>query len=136
MVGPSAKPVDTPTLAVTEQPKASIGSPVPLTTIQKAMFKTMTKSLQIPHFGFSQEIIMNECSKLRSALNLYLKSTPDKYNIKKISYMPILLKTMSIALKNYPILNASLINADDLTRAQLLYRNNHNIGIAIDSPQG
>jgi 2-oxoisovalerate dehydrogenase E2 component (dihydrolipoyl transacylase) len=135
--GQPVNPIDSPAPATPIQVKPSIESPLPLTAIQKAMFKSMTKSLQIPHFGFSEEIVMNECSKLRSALNSYLKSAPhEKHTIKKISYMPILLKAMSIALKNYPVLNASLINSEDVTRAQLLYRNEHNIGIAIDSPQG
>ncbi|TPX71442.1 dihydrolipoyllysine-residue (2-methylpropanoyl)transferase [Spizellomyces sp. 'palustris'] len=110
---------------------------VPLGPIQKAMFKSMTRSLQIPHFGFSDEIILNAASAYRSSINHYLKNAPSgQYPIKKISYMPIFMKALSMALRQYPILNACLINADEASKAQLQYRGAHNIGIAMDTPQG
>ena len=48
----------------------------PLTNIQKAMFKSMTKSLSIPHFGFSDEVYMNAAFKFRQDLNKYIESLP------------------------------------------------------------
>jgi 2-oxoisovalerate dehydrogenase E2 component (dihydrolipoyl transacylase) len=68
-----------------------------LNLMQKAMFKQMTKSLNIPHFGFSEEVIMNECSKLRDSINYSLKKDDlliKRYGLKKISFMPIFLKAM------------------------------------------
>ena len=107
----------------------------PLTTVQKAMFKSMTKSLSIPHFGFSDEIYVDATSKLRQDLNKYIKSLPKgTYPFEKITYMPIFLKALSEALKTFPILNAQIINAD--TSPMLSYRSSHNIGIAMDTPQG
>lgn len=72
-------------------------SVVGLSLHQKAMFKQMTKSLTLPHFGFSEEIIMTECSKLRESINASLKRDSrlaEKYGIMKISVMPILMKAM------------------------------------------
>jgi 2-oxoisovalerate dehydrogenase E2 component (dihydrolipoyl transacylase) len=105
-----------------------------LSSIQKAMFKSMTKSLSIPHFGYSDEIIMNATTAFRKDLNSYLKTTKGKWSFDKISYMPIFLKALSEALKQYPILNAKVINAD--TTPALQFRSSHNIGIAMDTPQG
>jgi 2-oxoisovalerate dehydrogenase E2 component (dihydrolipoyl transacylase) len=108
---------------------------VPLTAIQKAMFKSMTKSLSIPHFGFSDEVVVNRTSQLRQEINSYLKSLPKgTYPFEKISYMPIFLKALSEALKQYPILNAKIVDAE--ATPSLQYRASHNIGIAMDTPQG
>ncbi|KAJ3276396.1 hypothetical protein HDV01_005019 [Terramyces sp. JEL0728] len=105
-----------------------------LTPIQKAMFKSMTKSLTIPHFGFSDEIEFDAMAKFRAEINSYLKNSNGKHSFEKISYMPIFLKAMSQALLDFPILNAQITNAD--TTPSLLYRHSHNIGIAMDTPQG
>ncbi|KAJ3262566.1 hypothetical protein HK103_000095 [Boothiomyces macroporosus] len=115
---------------------ASVGQDITkaLTPIQKAMFKSMTKSLAIPHFGFSDEIQIDAMAKFRAEINSYLKNSKGKYSFEKISYMPIFLKAMSQALLDFPILNAQVINAD--TTPALLYRHSHNIGIAMDTPQG
>ncbi|KAI9209080.1 2-oxoacid dehydrogenases acyltransferase-domain-containing protein [Polychytrium aggregatum] len=106
-----------------------------LTPIQKAMFKQMTKSLSIPHFGYSDEVVLNRVSAFRETINKSLSKSP-KHNLKKISYMPIFIKALSMALNEYPILNAMVVNGDDLSKVQLQYRGAHNIGIAMDTPQG
>src|SRR5690606_7062706 len=111
----------------------------PLTAVQKAMFKSMTKALTIQHFGFTHQIILNACNGIPSELNAYL-SSPDaakKYPFKKISYMPFLIKALSVALKEYPILNGCLVGAEEgPTGAKILFRQRHNIGVAMDTPQG
>eukprot|EP00842_Homolaphlyctis_polyrhiza_P005892 jgi/Hompol1/6303/HPOL_004946-RA len=110
---------------------------VPLTMIQKAMFKAMTKSLQIPHFGFSDEITLDATTAYRAAINAHLASLPaGTYPFKKISYMPIFMKALSSALHQYAILNACIIDGENAAQAKLLMRKSHNIGIAMDTPQG
>ncbi|KAF9922612.1 hypothetical protein FBU30_007260 [Linnemannia zychae] len=109
---------------------------VPLSMIQKAMFKQMTKSLSIPHFGFADEIILDNATAFRSALNAHVAKTPEKYNFKKVSYMPIFIKALSIALEDYPIMNARVVDGEDPSTAKLQYRASHNIGIAMDTPNG
>jgi len=49
-----------------------------------------------------------------------------------MSYMPIIIKACSLALKQYPQLNAT-VNAE---ATELTIHANHNIGIAMDTPKG
>ncbi|ORX89044.1 hypothetical protein K493DRAFT_319021 [Basidiobolus meristosporus CBS 931.73] len=122
--------------SVAESAPASVGNEIKsLTNIQKAMFKTMSKSLQIPHFGYSDEIVLNQVTSVRKAINEYVVNS-GLYSFKKISYMPIFIKTLSIALENYPILNARLVDAEDVSQVKLEYRGSHNIGVAMDTPAG
>ncbi|KAJ3223326.1 hypothetical protein HK099_001300 [Clydaea vesicula] len=122
---------------------ATTGAATPLTQIQKAMFRQMTKSLSIPHFGFSEEIILNESIKIRNSLNEYIKfenkANKNAANLKdlKITFMAIFLKAMSKSLLSFPILNSGLVfESGDLSKPLLQYRDYHNIGIAMDTPQG
>jgi 2-oxoisovalerate dehydrogenase E2 component (dihydrolipoyl transacylase) len=99
------------------------------------MFKAMTKSLSIPHFGYSDEIILDKATEFRQAVNAYLASNP-AHGIKKMSYMPIFLKALSLSLNKYPLLNASLQSDENANTAQLVYRSEHHVGVAMDTPQG
>lgn len=95
--------------------------------IQKAMFKTMTNSLSIPHFGLSDEIDLTKLVQLREEM----KSLKDDQDV-KITYLPFFVKAASLALSRYPILNSSI----DETGENLIYKSQHNIGIAIDTNHG
>ncbi|KAG0318176.1 hypothetical protein BGZ99_005822 [Dissophora globulifera] len=109
---------------------------LPLSMIQKAMFKQMTKSLSIPHFGFADEIILDNATLFRTALNAHIAKSPEKYSFKKVSYMPIFIKALSLALEQYPIMNACVIDGEEASSAKLKYRAAHNIGVAMDTPNG
>ncbi|KXN65021.1 hypothetical protein CONCODRAFT_20930 [Conidiobolus coronatus NRRL 28638] len=133
------------TASTTSAPAQSASTPItqivedeirPLSGIQRAMFKTMTKSLQIPHFGFKEEIVVDPMNLVRKQINEQLAQLSNPHAIKKISYMPIMIKALSIALKDYPVLNSQLLNGEDASKAQLLYRGRHNIGVAMDTPGG
>ena len=50
----------------------------------------------------------------------------------KISYMPFMVKAASMALREHPILNASI----DPAAETVTYRAGHNIGVAMDTPGG
>ncbi|GAN05373.1 2-oxoacid dehydrogenase acyltransferase [Mucor ambiguus] len=113
-----------------------LGQTVKLTAIQKAMFKTMTKSLSIPQLGYKDEIELNATSEYREALNKYISSQPDRFPFKKISYLPILIKSLSLSLSYFPLLNAYIEESDNGKSTQLVYREAHNIGVAMDTPQG
>ncbi|KAI9486700.1 MAG: hypothetical protein EXX96DRAFT_550173 [Benjaminiella poitrasii] len=115
---------------------------VPLTAIQKAMFKTMTKSLSIPQLGYKDEIELNAASEYRASLNKYIANHAHLFPFKKISYLPIFIKSLSLSLTFYPIINACCIEepnnrtVSSLSNARIQYRDAHNIGIAMDTPQG
>lgn len=95
--------------------------------IRKAMVKTMTNSNQIPHFSYCDEYDMTVLVNLRKEL----KDFGMKRGI-KISYMPIIIKACSTALHSYPILNSSI----DEKCENITYKSSHNMGMAMDTPDG
>lgn len=122
------------------QPPAASAQPVdskqteiahPLSPIQTQMFRTMTASLAIPHFLYADEVDVKHLSSLRRRLNDSRESSAPK-----LTLLPFILKAMSISLNQYPLLNARIDTTSDASKPQLIYRNNHNIGIAMDTPAG
>ncbi|KKF92497.1 Lipoamide acyltransferase [Ceratocystis platani] len=111
-----------------------IESAVPLTGTQAQMFKTMTRSLAIPHFLYADEVDFTRLDSMRSRLNTVL-TTLDSVGISKVSFLPFIIKAVSIALQRYPILNTR-VEAGSGSKPQLIYRSQHNIGVAMDTPQG
>jgi 2-oxoisovalerate dehydrogenase E2 component (dihydrolipoyl transacylase) len=107
----------------------------PLTNIQSQMFKSMTKSLSKPHFLYTDEIDFNQLSELRLRLNVGLKSAPIA-DIHKISYLPFIVKAMSLSMDRYPILNARVDIEPETGKPILIHRSHHNIGVAMDTPVG
>jgi 2-oxoisovalerate dehydrogenase E2 component (dihydrolipoyl transacylase) len=96
--------------------------------IKAVMAKAMVDSVStIPHFTYCEEIDMTELIKLR----LELKEMYAKQDI-KLTMMPFFMKAISLALKEFPVIN-SQVN-DDCT--ELRYFNDHNIGMAVDSKIG
>ena len=93
-----------------------------LTPIQKAMVSSMNMANQVPHFGYSEEYNMNALVEVRAAL----KEQTLKETGVKISYMPFIIKALSLALHEFPMLNASL-NKD---QTEVTYHPRHNIGFA------
>ncbi|KAL2837899.1 2-oxoacid dehydrogenases acyltransferase-domain-containing protein [Aspergillus pseudoustus] len=102
---------------------------VNLTPIQSQMFKTMTRSLSIPHFGYADELSINNITALRKKL------AGDAKDPRKITFLSFVVKAVSLALNDYPILNAKL-DTSNPDKPQLIIRPRHNIGIAMDTPQG
>lgn len=98
----------------------------PITGVRKAMFKTMTQSNSIPQFQLSDEIDMTNMIALKSFLK-EISSTKD-VPIKPLSFF---IKSTSLALKSYRILNSSVTNNDTIT-----HKKQHNIGFAMDTPTG
>lgn len=118
---------DTPSTAVPASQQADTA--VNLTPIQSQMFKAMTRSLTIPHFGYADELNINNISALRK------KIANDKNDPTKITFLSFVVKAVSLALNEYPILNAK-VDTSNPDKPQLIMRPRHNIGIAMDTPQG
>ncbi|CAH0627199.1 unnamed protein product [Chrysodeixis includens] len=100
---------------------------VPVSGFTKAMVKSMTEAMKIPHFGYSEEY---DVTKLVEARDL-LKKIAQERGV-KFSYMPIIIKATSLGLTHLPILNSSL----DSKCEHVIYKANHNIGVAMDTPNG
>jgi len=100
----------------------------PIKGIKAAMAKQMVDSVStIPHFTFSEEIDMTDLIALR----LNLKEQYKAQGI-KLTMMPFFIKAMSLALKEFPIINSQL--NDDAS--EIHYLSAHNIGMAVDSKIG
>lgn len=92
---------------------------------EKGMQKAMTESLKIPHFYIMEEIDITELAEMRENFKKNLSLG--------ITFMPFFIKTFSIALNEYPIVNASY----DLEKPfEYKLNPDHNISIAIDTPKG
>ncbi|KAL8948147.1 MAG: hypothetical protein Q9222_005646, partial [Ikaeria aurantiellina] len=69
-------------------------TPIPLTPVQTQMFKTMTRSLSIPHFLYTDDYDITALSKLRSSLNSHSKSSSSPSTNQpptpKLSYLPFI----------------------------------------------
>ncbi|XP_026353320.1 lipoamide acyltransferase component of branched-chain alpha-keto acid dehydrogenase complex, mitochondrial isoform X1 [Ursus arctos] len=99
----------------------------PIKGFHKAMVKTMSAALKIPHFGYCDEVDLTELVKLREELKPIALARGIK-----LTFMPFFLKAASLGLLQFPILNASV----DENCQNITYKASHNIGIAMDTEQG
>ena len=96
--------------------------------VRKIMAERMAESVAtIPHFTFVEELDVTELMLLRRNLNEQHGS--DEL---KITLMPLFIKALSMALKQFPLVNSRANN--DFT--ELTYLANHNIGMAVDGASG
>lgn len=95
--------------------------------MQKMMVKSMNAALQVPHFGYADEVEMDALYQLR----LDLKPLAEQRGL-KLSFMPFIIKAASLALKQYPNLNAT-VSSDEMS---VTYVAAHNISVAMDTPVG
>ncbi|XDG06549.1 hypothetical protein ABKA04_006164 [Annulohypoxylon sp. FPYF3050] len=114
----------------------SISQPPPLTNTQLQMFKTMTRSLTIPHFLYADEVDFSQLYELRGRLNKVVSQSAREGEISKLTYLPFIIKGVSMALHQYPILNARVDVDPETAKPTLIHRSQHNIGIAMDTPSG
>ncbi|QBY05659.1 dihydrolipoyllysine-residue acetyltransferase [Thalassotalea sp. HSM 43] len=100
----------------------------PIRGVKAAMAKAMVASVStIPHFTYCEEIDMTKLIALRSEL----KEVYAKQDI-KLTMMPFFMKSMSLALKQFPVMNSK--PNEECT--ELTYFDDHNIGMAVDSKVG
>ncbi|KAM4641363.1 lipoamide acyltransferase component of branched-chain alpha-keto acid dehydrogenase complex, mitochondrial [Discoglossus pictus] len=99
----------------------------PLKGFHRAMVKTMSAALKIPHFGYCDEVDMTRLFQLREELKVVAEARGVR-----LSFMPFFLKAASLGLMQYPILNASV----DENCQNITYKASHNIGVAMDTHQG
>ena len=100
----------------------------PIRGVQAVMAKMMTESvITIPHFTYCEEIDLTELVKLKESMKQRYST-----DTRKLTMMPFFMKSMSLALKQFPAMN-SRVN-DDCTEQTYLAQ--HNIGMAVDSKVG
>lgn len=96
--------------------------------VKAAMAKQMMKSVStIPHFTYADEFDLTQVI----ALQKQLKERYADQGV-RITMMPFFIKALSLALKEFPVMNAQV--NDDCT--EITYFDDHNIGMAVDTKIG
>jgi 2-oxoisovalerate dehydrogenase E2 component (dihydrolipoyl transacylase) len=108
---------------------------ISFTPVQRKMYETMTRSLSIPHFLYSDMVDFTSLNKIRLAVNTHSSSIKVEEKLPKLSALPFIIKAVSLSLEAYPSLNAHL-NASDSAQPSFTHKAAHNIGFAVDTPQG
>lgn len=75
----------------------------------------MKESLKIPHFTFCEEISMDNLSDIRVPINQLAEKSG-----MKLSYLPFIIKALSVALHEYPVLNSS-VSPDEVKNKPYIY---------------
>ncbi|KAL5534961.1 hypothetical protein ACEPAF_3052 [Sanghuangporus sanghuang] len=143
---------------------------VELGRTRHTMWKAMVKSLEIPHFGYSTYLDLTALHSLIPVLNAYipphylLDPTPErpmavspsaihpapappdvpptgKYS--RLTYLPFLLKTLSLAMHEWPLFRSSITPGSSSAEADsgsakptLTVRPHTDISIALSTPSG
>jgi pyruvate dehydrogenase E2 component (dihydrolipoamide acetyltransferase) len=101
---------------------------VPIKGIRRIMASKMVEAKsRIPHAYIVEEVDVTELVKLRDVLRRDAESKGVK-----LTLLPFIVKAVVKALKEYPLLNASL----DEERGEIIIKKFYNIGVAVDTPQG
>lgn len=101
---------------------------VPILGLRKRIFDKMAKSMATAaHFTYVEEVDMTQLVHLREQL----KDTGERKGI-KLTYLPFIVKAVLAALKEFPMLNASV--DDDF--GEIVIKRYYNIGIATATEEG
>lgn len=122
----SPAPVAPPALA--QAPAAAQDQVVKIIGLRRKIAQQMLAAKQVaPHFTYVEEIDATELVAVRRRLK---KSAAERGV--KLTYLPFMLKALSVAFRDFPNVNATMDNES----YELTVRARHNIGVATDTPQG
>jgi len=94
---------------------------------RRAMVKSMTAVATIPHFHYMDDIGVDALTQVRKAL-----AADPSLGGAKLTLLPFVIKAMSVALSQHPLLNSSLAPSGE----ELLLHPHHHIGVAMATPHG
>ncbi|KAH9487392.1 Lipoamide acyltransferase component of branched-chain alpha-keto acid dehydrogenase complex, mitochondrial [Psilocybe cubensis] len=149
----------------TPQPQRQQGDVVvELGRTRYGMWKAMVKSLEIPHFGYSTTLDITALHEMLPTLNAHIpphylpeKSRPvvsqaispsalypapshgpipDSQQYSRLTYLPILVKTLSKAMVEWPVFRSSITTTTDSSKPTLTIRPNADISVALSTPTG
>lgn len=104
------------------------GNRVAMSQIRKSIAEHMTKSkFTIPHTAVMDEVDVESLVQYRNEVKLLARQKDVK-----LTYMPFFIKAVVRALKEHPIMNASL----DEEHSEIIMHQDIHIGIAVDTPYG
>lgn len=99
-----------------------------MSMIRRTIAEHMTKSkFTIPHTSVMDEVDVTDLVAFRDQA----KEIAEEEGI-KLTYLSLIIKAVVIALKEHPLVNASM----DVESHELLIKHYINMGIAVDTPQG
>jgi len=99
-----------------------------ISTLRKSVVKAMdTSNTLIPATTVMDEFDVSELVKFRREQKPLAEEKGAK-----LTYLPLIIKAVILAMKEYPVFNASF----DHEREEIVYKNYYNIGIAVDTPDG
>ncbi|KGA98858.1 branched-chain alpha-keto acid dehydrogenase subunit E2 [Alkalihalobacillus alcalophilus ATCC 27647 = CGMCC 1.3604] len=109
-------------------PVGELEERVPLKGVRKAIAKAMVNSKHTaPHVTHMDEV---EVSALVAHRKQYKEIAAAQGT--KLTYLPYVVKALTSALRKYPVLNASIDDANE----EIVYKKYFNIGIAADTEHG
>jgi pyruvate dehydrogenase E2 component (dihydrolipoamide acetyltransferase)/2-oxoisovalerate dehydrogenase E2 component (dihydrolipoyl transacylase) len=104
------------------------GTRIKLQGLRRLIAENMVRSKQtIPHYGYVDECDVTELVRLRESLK---KATSAKGI--KLTYLAFVVKAVASALKQVPLVNASL----NETAEEIVLHDRYHLGIAVAAPQG
>lgn len=104
---------------------------VPLSRIKKISGPRLHASwVNVPHVTHCDEADITDLELFRKSLDEAAKA--EKKAPYRVSLLPLLMKAVVATLKTYPTFNAALAPSQDV----LVHRLYHNIGVAVDTPEG
>jgi 2-oxoglutarate dehydrogenase complex dihydrolipoamide succinyltransferase (E2) component len=107
---------------------ASAEERVPLRGVRKAVAERMTKSSNTAaHVTVVEEVDMTELVLLKEAF----KGSAEKRGV-KLTFLPLMIKAIIPALKEFPYINSSLDDA----MGEIVLKKSYNIGVATDTEAG
>lgn len=117
---------------------AALDTPVTLTPIESQMFKVMTSALSIPHFGYTHSVDLTRTNTIRQKYNASRESIGEALDkpAPKLTFLPIIMKAISLAFQKHQRLNAHLHVKSDQGKPSLVLKGTHDFGIAVDTPKG
>ncbi|TCS95946.1 dihydrolipoamide acetyltransferase family protein [Hazenella coriacea] len=116
--------------AFTKTPVETIGTEerIPLRGIRRTIAKRMVESKHTaPHVTIMDEVDATELVELRK----WGKTIAQERNI-KLTYLPFIMKAVIAALREFPVLNASI----DDEKEEIVLKNYYHIGMAAATDQG
>jgi pyruvate/2-oxoglutarate dehydrogenase complex dihydrolipoamide acyltransferase (E2) component len=123
---PAAAPFAPP--ALPQAPAIAGDQVVKIIGLRRKIAQQMLAAKQsAPHFTYVEEIDATELVALRGRL----KGMAAKRGV-KLTYLPFILKALSVAFRDFPNVNATMNNET----YELTVRAEHNIGVACDTPAG
>jgi pyruvate dehydrogenase E2 component (dihydrolipoamide acetyltransferase) len=117
-----------PVLSTQLKEGTSVEERQPLAGLRRRIAERMERSWRtIPHATAFDELDGTELVALRQVLKPIAEQRGTR-----LTYVPLLVKLLLPALKEFPIFNASL----DEERREIVYKRVYHVGIATDSPEG